>query len=109
MIWNERIKTLRLLNRMTLKEIAACLGVTEATAQRYESNGIKTIPYDAIIEYAKIFGCSPQYIMGWESSSCVDLSDIEQELISAYRQAPDAIKTAVKKLLDVGKNMEDKS
>ena len=46
MIWNDRIKTLRKLHDLTLKDVAKRLGVTEATAQRYESNSIKTIPYD---------------------------------------------------------------
>lgn len=68
MIWNERIHDLRKEHGLTLKEVATKLGVTEATAQRYESRkGIKNIPYDIIIEYAKLFGVSPSYIMGWEA------------------------------------------
>lgn len=52
---------------MTLAQIAEALGTTEATAQRYESGkGIKSIPYDVIEKYANIFGCKPQFIMGWE-------------------------------------------
>jgi transcriptional regulator with XRE-family HTH domain len=51
---------------MTLAQIADALGTTEATAQRYESGkGIKSIPYEVIEKYANIFGCKPQYIMGW--------------------------------------------
>ena len=70
MIWNERIKELRESAHMTLLDISKKLGVTEATAQRYESkNGIKNIPYEQIIKYAKIFNVSPSYIMGWESDN----------------------------------------
>lgn len=65
--YNERIKQLRIKNKLTLKEVADKLKITEATAQRYESgNGIKAVPYEKIVEYAEIFGCSPSYVMGWE-------------------------------------------
>ena len=101
MIYNERIKTLRLSHRMTLKEVSARLGVTEATAQRYESNNIKVIPYDAIEKYADLFGCSPSYIMGWENETQITLSAEETELIVAYRQAPEGRQEAVKTLLGV--------
>lgn len=66
-IMHDRIKELRSRRGMTLAQIADALGTTEATAQRYESGkGIKSIPYDVIEKYANIFGCKPQYIMGWE-------------------------------------------
>lgn len=68
MIWNQRIKEQRLLNGITLKEVAARLGITEATAQRYEST-IKSIPYDNIATLARLFGCSPAYLMGWEEKN----------------------------------------
>lgn len=101
MIWNQRIHSLRKTNGYTLKEIAKILDVTEATAQRYETNGIKNIPYEAIVKYAEIFSCSPAYIMGWESDAPVSLSEKEIEIIKNYREAPEGIKKSVEKLLDV--------
>ena len=101
MIWNDRIKAMRILHDLTLKDVAARLGVTEATAQRYESNAIKMIPYDAIVEYSKIFGCTPQYIMGWETDPSLTLSAPEKDLVQAFREAPEGIKDAVRKLLDI--------
>lgn len=66
MIWNDRIKKLRIQRGLTLKEVAKYLGISEATAQRYENeNGIKTIPYEALEKYANLFGVSPSYFMGW--------------------------------------------
>ena len=66
-IMHDRLKELRNRKGMTLAQIADALGTTEATAQRYESGkGIKSIPYDVIEKYANIFGCKPQFIMGWE-------------------------------------------
>ena len=66
MIWNQRIVQLRAESGMTLKDIADQIGVSEATAQRYEKS-IKNIPYDVIIKYSEIFDVSPSYIMGWSN------------------------------------------
>ena len=66
-IMHDRIRELRRKKGITLAQIADALGTTEATAQRYESGkGIKSIPYDVIEKYANIFGCKPQFIMGWD-------------------------------------------
>ena len=100
MIWNERIKSLRTSQGYTLKDVAQKLGVTEATAQRYESNAIKVIPYEAIVKYAEIFACSPAYIMGWESDM-ITLSDAERALVMAFRRAPEGRREAVRTLLDI--------
>lgn len=106
MIWNERIKSMRKSYGYTLKEIAKALGVTEATAQRYETDGIKTIPYEAIVKYSDLFACSPAYIMGWESGSPATLSENEIELLKKYRTAPEALRKAVRKLLDIPEKEE---
>lgn len=64
-IWNERIRSKILQKGITLAQIADKLGVTEATAQRYESGSIKNIPYEHMCAYGEILGCSPAYLMGW--------------------------------------------
>ena len=67
MIWNNRLRKLREQSGYTLKEISVKLGVSEAMVSRHESS-TKNIPYDIIEEYAKIYGCTPSYIMGWDSA-----------------------------------------
>ena len=64
----ERIKKCRLENGLTLLEVANALGVREATAQRYESGEIKNLKQKTLLEMARIFNCSPSYLMGWEES-----------------------------------------
>lgn len=107
MVWNERIKQLRKDSRLTLKEVAVRLGVTEGTAQRYENN-IKNIPYETIIAYSKIFHCEPAYIMGWDNTSVkVVLSPEEIDIIEAFRSADEIDQEAVRRMLGVsGKNNE---
>lgn len=78
MIWNDRLRKLREEHRYTLKEIASKLGVSEAMVSRHESN-TKNIPYDIIEQYAKIYGCTPQYIMGWDGGSSHSGSAVHSE------------------------------
>ena len=68
-VLRQRIKRMRTNKNLTLKEVANYLGIKEATAQRYESGDIKNIPYDNIVSMAKLFDCSPQYLMGWEKQN----------------------------------------
>ncbi len=63
---HERIKQRRQALGMTLLDVANALGVKEATVQRYESGEIKNPKHDTVLELAKIFSCSPSYLMGWE-------------------------------------------
>lgn len=82
-IMHERIKELRNKHDLTLSQVAEYIGVTEATAQRYETGkGIKTIPYDVIEKYANLFKCEPQYIMGWEAK-------IEEKPVEAANKLAD--------------------
>ena len=65
---HERIKKCRLECGMTLLELANALGVREATAQRYESGEIKNLKQATVLEMARIFNCSPAFLMGWEDN-----------------------------------------
>lgn len=68
-IWNERIHERRILKGITLAQVAEKLGVTEATAQRYERGNIKSIPCEHMCAYGEMLNCSPAYLMGWEDNS----------------------------------------
>ena len=110
MIRTDIIKDLRIRNGYTLKEIADKLKISEATAQRYETAGIKTVPYDNIVALADIYGCDPAYIMGWQAEYRIsDLKPIEElnademEILKAYRAAPDSMKEGVKRFLGIEK------
>lgn len=104
MIWNERIKYLRETKDLTLKEVAKILDVSEATAQRYESNAIKNIPYEVIIKYAELFGCTPSYIMGWENDTDITLSGKEEKIIKTYRTADPLTQNMVLRVLGIDKD-----
>lgn len=77
---------------MTLNDVASKLSVTMATYQRYETNKIKTLKYETIIELAEALKTTPAYIMGWENkeSASANPSDsgadpLDAEIIEAFR------------------------
>ncbi len=75
---NQRMRELRERNHYTIKEMSDKLGVSVATAQRYESDkGIKTVPYEIIEKAAKIFDVEPSYIMGWSS----DIQELHDDFL----------------------------
>lgn len=62
----DRIKNLRINNKMTLEEVGEKIGVSKQTLYKYENNIITNIPSDKIEGLAKIFNISPAVIMGWD-------------------------------------------
>lgn len=64
----ERIRNRRLEIGMTLEQVAAKIGVTAATMQRYESGEIGNIKLTMIEKIAKALNCSPGFLLGWNHS-----------------------------------------
>lgn len=104
MFVNERLKTLRQMSGLTLKQVSEYLGITEGTVQRYESGLVKVIPYDAIQKLAELYKVSPSFIMGWE----LQLSDIkplgaisqqDADLLVAFHSSPQSIQEAIEIIL----------
>lgn len=79
---------------LTLAEIAAKMGVSEATVQRWESGNIKNMRQERISSLAEVLHVTPAYLMGWEEESTQGQKkeaarkdgptreEIEQELMS---------------------------
>lgn len=87
---SKRLKELRLENNMTLLQVADKLGVTESTAQRYESGVIENLKYDTIVKLANIYNVSPAYLMGWDNQFESNKDNREQQLLSVFRDLNDA-------------------
>lgn len=92
---------------LTLKEVAEKIGITEATAQRYESGLVNTIPYERIEMLAKLFMVSPAYLMGWEDVD-INQGHTNQEnhpLLDIYNNLNHA---GQKNLMDYAEYISDK-
>lgn len=64
----ENLRNLRIMNNLTLDEVAHKVGVTKPTLQRYESGVISNVPpSDKIEKLAEVYNTTPAYLMGWSN------------------------------------------
>ncbi len=80
------IKDIRLRKGLTQSEVASALGVSSVVYSRYET-GTRQPSIDTIIQIADIFGCSVDYLLGRLSIEESTLSDYEQKMLIASRNA----------------------
>lgn len=75
---------------LTLAQIAAQIGVTEATVQRWESGNIKSLRHERIAKLAEILGVAPAVLMGWDEPGAPELPSpaITKSLIHNLPTAP---------------------
>lgn len=60
------IKKYRKEAGITLKELGEKIGVTEATAQKYEDGNIKKIDAEMLKKISDALGTTPEKLTGWE-------------------------------------------
>lgn len=58
----ERIKKLRLENKLTLEELAKSIGVSKTSLVKYENGTVKNLKVDIIEKLSKIFNVSADYL-----------------------------------------------
>ena len=80
----DKIKNLRIQNKMTLEEVGNRIGVSKQTLYKYENNIITNIPSDKIEGLAKIFNVSPALIMGWDDTPKEYYKDAEVAEFTEY-------------------------
>ena len=80
----DKIKNLRIQNKMTLEEVGNRIGVSKQTLYKYENNIITNIPSDKIEGLAKIFNVSPALIMGWDDTPKESYKDAEVAEFTEY-------------------------
>ena len=63
MLFSERLKEIRQSQKLTQKQVAAALNITERQYQRYEG-GEQTTTLENLIALADYFGVSLDYLVG---------------------------------------------
>lgn len=76
------LKTLRLKEKYTQAQLAHKLGLTKSVISAYET-GLRLPSYDILINIAKIFNVSSDYLLGIENKREIDLSGLSEDEISA--------------------------
>ena len=59
----ENIRSLRIDNGLTQKQVAQLLGISQNTYSQYEV-GVLNYPVDAIVKLADYYGVSTDYLLG---------------------------------------------
>lgn len=104
---NNKLRELRLELGLTLKALAEQIGTTDKNIWAYE-NGVAKPPIDILIEYAKYFGVSTDYLLGLEDDFGITKTDSvslpayskeEQQIIEDYRTLTPALKKMIKDTL----------
>ncbi|HJB01414.1 MAG TPA: helix-turn-helix domain-containing protein [Candidatus Mediterraneibacter merdavium] len=80
----KRLKHLRTDNNMTQATLAQKLNLTKSVISAYE-NDLRLPSYDVLIQIAKIFHVSTDYLFGLESSTDVDLSGLSEDEKTALK------------------------
>lgn len=79
-----KLKCLRTTNNMTQADLARKLNLTKSVISAYE-NALRLPSYDVLIQIAKLFHVSTDYLLGLESPVEPDLSGLTEEEKNAVR------------------------
>lgn len=80
----EKLRSLRIENKLTQKQVADRIGLAISAVSSYES-GTRYPSYEALIKLSKMFHVSTDYLLGLTSKRDIDvtgLDDAEIELLS---------------------------
>ena len=107
MALNDRLKAARTAKGFTLDEVAAKVGVSRQTIQRYESGVISNIPSDNIEKLAAALDTTPAALMGWAApppkvttTMTFDGDSPMHDLTQAYLRHPKAVQDEILVRLD---------
>lgn len=94
-----RLRDIRMENRMNQADLAKLLNVSSMTVSRYESGG-SDIDSTTVCKLCEIFGCTADYLLGRSSLPTAELSEEESRLLQAYRRGDDRARDMVKLALE---------
>ena len=78
------LKTLRIQHNFTQVQLAQKLGLTKSVISAYET-GLRLPSYDVLINIAKIFKVSTDYLLGMDNRQEIDLSGLTPEEITSLK------------------------
>ena len=86
-----RLKEIRLMKKLTQREVADMLGVSSVAYSRYE-NGTREPSIDILLKLSSIYNISVDYLIGNKLVERTALSEYELRLIIASREVPQYIR-----------------
>ena len=86
-----KLKRLRTTNNMTQADLAKKLNLTKSVISAYE-NALRLPSYDVLIQIAKLFPVTTDYLLGLETPAGLDLSGLTEEEKTCIRNLIQAMK-----------------
>ena len=105
----EKLRSLRVENGLTQKELAARIKSTDKNIWAYEK-GLATPPIEILSAYADFFEVSVDYLLGRTDdlgtmvplSVPSHISSEEQKLLEGYRKLPPNLQQTIQELIEFG-------
>lgn len=88
-----KIKQLRTQKKLSQIALAKRLGVSKSVISSYE-NGIHLPPYDILLQMARIFGVSTDYLLGASSNCAVDADGLTSSQVEAVVRIVEEFRSA---------------
>lgn len=87
----EKIKQLRLSTNKTQSDIAKQLGITRSSVNAWEM-GISIPSTSYIIELAKLFGVSTDYLLGLDNNCTINIDGLKDDEVAAVVKIVNCLK-----------------
>ncbi len=88
-----KLRHLRSQRDMSQVTLATRLGVSKSVVSSYE-NGIHLPPYDVLIQMARIFGVSTDYLLGMNSGCTISVDGLTDTQIEAVTMIVNELRAA---------------
>ncbi len=87
----DKIKALRIRKGMTQSEVARLLGLSRSGVNAWEM-GLSVPSTQYIVELAKVFDISTDYLLGLENTSTISVKGLSQKQVSALLDTIESFK-----------------
>lgn len=110
-MFSETVKTLRKTNGLSQGQLASVLGVSQSTVGMWET-GRRQPDIQAVVDIAKYFGVTTDYLLGCEqekpaSYSADELDEMQKFLVDTIAQMPpDEVSVFLREMLRRGISRE---
>lgn len=87
----EKLRSLRIENKLTQKQVADRIGLAISAVSSYES-GSRYPSYEALIKLSKMFHVSTDYLLGLTSKRDIDVTGLDDAEIELLSQLADKLR-----------------
>lgn len=87
----EKLKSLRIENKLTQKQVAERIGLAISAISSYES-GTRYPSYESLVKLSRIFHVSTDYLLGSTSVRNIDVTGLDDKEIEVVAQLVDMLR-----------------